>query len=82
MILLKISNSSELVAAKVGQFVERLTPDSLDHIAVEDQVIKKLIESLVEEGLKGEVSAVNGMEIDDQKLVLDEGLKVRSSRKF
>ncbi len=82
MILLKISNSSEVVAAKVGQFVEKLTPDSLDHLAVEDQVIKKLIESLIEEGIKGEVTSINGIDIDDDKLVVNEGLKIRSSKRF
>ena len=39
MIVLKITNASELVAAKVGRFLERLTPDDLDSFTVEDQVI-------------------------------------------
>ena len=51
MIVLKISNASEVVASKVGKFLERLTPDSIDHATVEDQVIKKLIENLAAEGL-------------------------------
>ena len=41
MIVLKISNASEVVASKVGKFLELLTPDSIDHTTVEDQVIKK-----------------------------------------
>ena len=30
MIVLKITNSSELLAAKVGKFLESLTPDGFD----------------------------------------------------
>ena len=51
MIVLKISNASEVVASKVGRFLERLTPDSIDQNAVEDQVIKKLVENLAAEGI-------------------------------
>ena len=82
MIVLKITNASELVAAKVGRFLERLTPDDLDSFTVEDQVIKKMIESLAAEGLKGEIAAVNGLDIDGEQLVLNEGLKVRQQAIF
>ena len=82
MIVLKITNAPELVAAKVGRFLERLTPDDLDSSTVEDQVIKKMIESLAAEGLKGEIAAVNGLDIDGEQLVLNEGLKVRQQATF
>ena len=82
MIVLKINNASELVASKVGRFLERLTPDDLDSSTVEDQVIKKMIESLAAEGLKGEIAAVNGLDIDGEQLVLNEGLKVRQQATF
>ena len=82
MIVLKITNASELVASKVGRFLERLTPDDLDSSTVEDQVIKKMIESLAAEGLKGEIAAVNGLDIDGEQLVLNEGLKVRQQATF
>ena len=62
MIVLKISNSSEVVASKVGKFLEFLTPDSVDQSAVEDQVIKKLVENLAAEGIKGEIAAVHGLD--------------------
>ena len=61
MIILKISNASEVVASKVGKFIEFLTPDSIDHATVEDQVIKKLIENLAAEGIKGEIAAITGL---------------------
>ena len=82
MIVLKITNAPELVASKVGRFLERLTPDDLDSSTVEDQVIKKMIESLAAEGVKGEIAAVNGLDIDGEQLVLNEGLKLRKQSIF
>ena len=82
MIVLKISNASEVVASKVGRFLELLTPDSVDHAAVEDQVIKKLVENLSAEGLKGEIASINGLDINGDELLIAEGLKVRRHSSF
>ena len=82
MIVLKISNASEVVASKVGRFLERLTPDSIDQTTVEDQVIKKLIENLAAEGLKGEVAAINGLDLEGEDLNVHTGLKVRKHSTF
>ena len=82
MIVLKISNASEVVASKVGRFLERLTPDSIDQTTVEDQVIKKLIENLAAEGLKGEVAAINGLDLEGEDLNVHKGLKVRKHSTF
>ncbi len=82
MILLKIGNASELVAAKLGQFLERLTPDQIDQSAVEEQVIKKMIESLSEEGLEGEITSLNGLEIRENEIIISESLKVKSHLTF
>ena len=82
MIVLKITNSSELLAAKVGKFLESLTPDGFDQVTVEDIVIRKLIENLAAEGLRGEVAAVSGLELDGQELVIQKQLHVRSNRPF
>ena len=82
MIVLKITNSSELLAAKVGKFLESLTPDGFDQVTVEDIVIRKLIENLAAEGLRGEVAAVSGMDLDGQELVIQKQLHVRSNRPF
>ena len=76
MIVLKISNASEVVASKVGKFIELLTPDSIDHTTVEDQVIKKMIENLAAEGIKGEIAAINGLELDGENLSVHKGLNV------
>lgn len=82
MIVLKITNSSEVVASKVGKFLELLTPNSIDQSAVEDQVIKKLVENLAAEGIKGEIAAVQGLEISEKELNVCEGLKVRKHTNF
>tara|TARA_B100000405_G_scaffold241319_1_gene174869 strand:- start:11 stop:259 length:249 start_codon:yes stop_codon:yes gene_type:complete len=82
MIVLKISNASEVVASKVGRFLERLTPDSMDNAAVEDQVIQKLVENLAAEGLKGEIAAINGLDLSGDDLSVSKGLKVRKHSSF
>jgi len=82
MIVLKISNASEVVASKVGKFLELLTPDSIDHTTVEDQVIKKMIENLAAEGIKGEIAAINGLELDGENLSVHKGLNVRKHVAF
>ena len=81
MIVLKISNAPEVVASKVGRFIERLTPDSIDQTTVEDQV-KKLIENLAAEGLKGEVAAIDGLELQGEDLSVHKALKVRKHSTF
>ena len=82
MIVLKISNASEVVASKVGKFLERLTPDSIDLATVEDQVIKKMVENLAAEGIKGEVAAIHGLDIEGEDLSLHKELKVRKHTSF
>ena len=82
MIVLKISNASEVVASKVGKFIELLTRDSIDHTTVEDQVIKKLIENLAAEGIKGEIAAINGLELEGENLSVHKGLNVRKHAEF
>jgi hypothetical protein len=82
MILLKISNSSELVASKIGKFLERLTPDGMDQSAVEDALIGKLIENLRAEGLAGEVAAVRGLDLKDGRIEMEATTKVRRHDRF
>ena len=82
MIVLKITNSSEILASKVGKFLESLTPDGFDQVTVEDIVIRKLIENLAAEGLRGEVAAVSGLDLNGQELVINKQMHVRSNRPF
>lgn len=82
MIILKISNSSEVVASKIGKFLESLTPDGIDQSTVEDIVISKLIDNLKAEGIRGEVAAVRGMDLEASEIVLREATKVRRHERF
>jgi len=82
MIILKITNASELVAAKLGRFLEMLTPDMLDHNAVENELIKQLVANLQAEGVKGELAAVSGLDLENGELRLHDGMKVRQHRQF
>lgn len=82
MIILKISNSSEVVASKIGKFLESLTPDGIDQSTVEDIVISKLIDNLKAEGIRGEVAAVRGIDLEESEIVLREATKVRRHERF
>ena len=82
MILIKISNASELVSFKFGGLVEKLTPDAIDNSAVEDFVVKRMAQDLSKEGVKGEIAVVNGLEVTEKKLLLGEDLKVRKQQSF
>ncbi|MFN9630379.1 MAG: hypothetical protein ACK59A_09155 [Cyanobacteriota bacterium] len=82
MILLTIDNASELVAQKLGKFIESLTPDSFDEAKVEDILIRKLIENLSAEGLAGEIASVRGLDLGDKTLHIHEQLHVRHQVKF
>jgi hypothetical protein len=82
MILLSIDNASEIIASKIGKFLESFTPDSFDEAKVEDVVIRKLMENLAAEGLSGEIAAVRGMELGDKTLHIHDQLQVRHQEKF
>jgi hypothetical protein len=86
MIVLKISNSSEFLASKIGKFLESLTPDGFDAATVEDAVMRKLIENLAAEGLRGEVATVHGLDLDSSQgapeLLLHEKMRVRHHQSF
>ncbi len=82
MIVLKISNASEVMASKLGKFLESLTPESLDQSTIEDIVVKKLVQNLQAEGIKGEVASVRGIDLDGKELVVHDGLSVRRHQAF
>jgi hypothetical protein len=82
MIVLKISNASEVIASKMGKFLESLTPDGFDETTIEDVLLKKLIENLQTEGLKGEVASVKGLDIQGKHLVVQDGMHVRRHDTF
>ncbi|MBM5796977.1 MAG: hypothetical protein FJ050_02425 [Cyanobacteria bacterium M_surface_7_m2_040] len=82
MIVLKISNAPELVATKLGKFLESLTPDAFDQATVEAMIIKKMVENLKAEGLKGEIASVKGIDIDGKQLSINETMHVRHVQSF
>jgi len=82
MIVLKITNASEVMASKVGKFLESLTPDGFDQATIEDIVLRKLVENLAAEGLRGEVAAVSGLDLHGNELVIHQQMHVRNHRPF
>ena len=82
MILLKITNASDVVASKAGKLFEKMTPEMIDQKLVESQVIQQMIEQLQLEGLKGEISSVKGLDLDADNLVTKSNFKVRSTKIF
>ena len=82
MILLKITNASDVVASKAGKLFEKITPEMIDQKLVESQVIQQMIEQLQLEGLKGQISSVKGLDINDECLVTESSFKVRSTKTF
>ena len=82
MILLKITNASDVVASKAGKLFEKMTPEMIDQKLVETQVIQQMIEQLQIEGLKGQISSVKGLDVSEDKLITDNSFKVRSSISF
>ena len=82
MILLRISNSSEVVKAKAGKLFEKFTPDTIDEKLVEAQVMQTMIEQLKLEGLEGEISSVKGLEIQGKSMVTKSSFVIRETKSF
>ena len=82
MILLKITNASDVVASKAGELFEKITPEMIDQKLVESQVIKQMIEQLQLEGLKGEIASIKGLDFSEDNLITNSSFKVRSAINF
>jgi len=82
MIVLKISNAPELVASKLGKLLESLTTDAFDQAAVEAMIIKKMVENLSAEGLKGEIASVKGLQLDGKQLSINPSMHVGHVQSF
>tara|TARA_B100001250_G_C19429482_1_gene626842 strand:- start:360 stop:608 length:249 start_codon:yes stop_codon:yes gene_type:complete len=82
MILLKITNASDVVASKAGKLFEKMTPDMIDQKLVESQIINQMIEQLQLEGLEGQISSVKGLDISEDNLITKSSFKVRSTKTF
>ena len=82
MIVLKITNASDVVASKAGKLFEKMTPEMIDQKLVESQVIQQMIDQLRLEGLKGQISSVKGLDINNDTLITKSGFKIRSNTTF
>ena len=82
MILLRITNASEVVKANAGKLFEKITPDTIDEKIVEAQVIQSMIEQLTLEGIQGEISSVKGLEIEANSLITKSSFVVRETKGF
>ncbi|MFN6339194.1 MAG: hypothetical protein ACK41W_10800 [Cyanobacteriota bacterium] len=82
MILLSIDNSSDVIAQRVGKFLESLTPDHFDEAKVEDVLVRKLMEHLTAEGLHGQIAAVRGLHLQEKHLHFDQQMHVRHHNRF
>ena len=82
MILLKISNASDVVASKAGKLFEKMTPEMIDQKLVESQVIQQMIEQLQSEGLKGQIASVKGLDMIEDALLTKSSFKVRTTKTF
>ena len=82
MILLKITNASDVVASKAGKLFEKMTPEMIDQKLVESQVMQQMIEQLKLEGLKGTISSVNGLDLVEETLITNSSFKIRTTKTF
>ena len=82
MILLKITNASDVVASKAGKLFEKMTPEMIDQKLVESQVIQQMIDQLQLEGLKGQIYSAKGLDISDDTLITKSSFKIRSTKTF
>ena len=82
MILLKITNASDVVASKAGKLFEKMTPEMIDQKLVETQVIQQMIDQLQLEGLKGQISSAKGLDISDDTLITKSSFKIRATKTF
>jgi len=82
MILLEITNASDVVASKAGKIFEKMTPEMIDQKLVESQVMQQMIDQLQLEGLKGQISIVKGLGLREDTLVTKSSFKVGSTKVF
>jgi hypothetical protein len=80
MIVIKVSNPSDVVASRIGRFLADLTPSGFDQNKVEDELMKQLVEQMAAQGLQGEVASVKGLDLHNKTLQVKNDLQVRRHR--
>ena len=81
-IYLKITNPTEVVKKKTSKWLTDITPERIDRKLVEDEVIKGIVEQLTLEGIKGEISAINGFDIKNSTLITKNDFVIRKTKSF
>ena len=82
MILVKITNATEVVASKTNKLFAKITPEKIDENLVEAEVIKQMSLDLASFGLKGEISIVKGIDVQNDQLITKKGFIVKKCQKF
>ena len=82
MILVKITNSTEIVASKTHKLFAKVTPEKIDENLVEAEVIKQMSSDLASFGLKGRISIVKGIDVQEGTLVTKKGFVVKKNQEF
>ncbi|HHG2222594.1 hypothetical protein [Synechococcus sp. CCFWC 502] len=82
MIVIKVANSSSVVASRIGRFLADLTPSGFDQNKVEDELMKQLVEQLAAQGIQGEVAAVRGMDLHNKDFKIEQRIQVRRHQFF
>ena len=82
MILVKITNSTEVVASKTHKLFAKVTSEKIDENLVEAEVIKQMGSDLASFGLKGEISIVKGIDVKEGTIVTKKGFVVKKTQQF
>lgn len=80
MIVIKVTNASDVVASKIGRFLADLTPSGFDQGKVEEELMKQLAEQMSAQGLQGEVASVQGLDLHNKTITVDDKVQVRRCR--
>tara|TARA_Y100001968_G_scaffold333057_1_gene393882 strand:+ start:1205 stop:1453 length:249 start_codon:yes stop_codon:yes gene_type:complete len=82
MILLNITNASEMVRAKAGKLFEKMTPGQIDQELVEAQIISSMVDHLKEEGLQGDISILKGLQVNGDQLITKSSFSIKETKTF
>ncbi|WP_320667034.1 hypothetical protein [Prochlorococcus sp. MIT 1307] len=82
MLLVEITNSTEMVASKTHKLFGKTPFETIDKSIVEAQVIKQMSEDLATWGLEGSISIVKGIEVQEDTIVMRKGFAVKQRKEF
>jgi len=81
MLIVEITNSKEMVASK-NKFVARIATEKIDKNIVEAEVIKQMSLDLAAWGLEGNITIVQGLEVQGDGVLARKGLTVKQRKTF